>query len=108
MKVRLAEIDCPGQGQPYNRRAELFARGLCLGKMVTVWPATFDRSGQAWAHVMLPDGRCLNEELVRAGLAWQDSRYSQRADLAAMQKEARRAKRGLWSQENPQAPWQGR
>ncbi len=31
---------------------------------------TYDKSGNLLAYVFLPDGSMLNEELVRAGLAW--------------------------------------
>lgn len=108
VKVRLAEVACPALGQPYGPEAEQRTRGLCLGEVVTVWPVTFDLSGQAWAHVILRDGNCLNDELVRAGLAWQDKRFSRRANLAAMEEKARRAKRGLWSDPKSVPPWRWR
>ena len=105
IKVRLTKIACPKHDQPYGQEAKQFTRDFCLGKTVTVWPVTFDRTGQAWAGVVLQDGRYLNQELVRAGLAWQDKRYSKSAELAAMEEEARRAKRGLWSDPKPVPPW---
>lgn len=105
IKVRLRSIVCPKHDQPYGQEAKKFTRDICLGKTVTVWPVTFDRSGQAWADVILPGGRWLNQELVRAGLAWQDKRYSRGAKLASAEDEARKSKRGLWSDPKPVPPW---
>ncbi len=50
------------------------------------------------ARVILPDGKILNEELVRAGMACQYKHYSNDKHLAELEKEAREAKRGLWSE----------
>ena len=107
IKVRLRSIVCPKHDQPYGQEAKKFTRDICLGKTVTVWPVTFDRSGQAWADVILPGGRWLNQELVRAGLAWRqaDKRYSRGAKLASAEDEARKSKRGLWSDPKPVPPW---
>lgn len=105
VKVRLSKIVCPKQDQPYGQEAKQFTRDLCLGKIVTVWPVAFDRSGQAWADVILPGGRWLNKELVHTGLAWQGKRYSRGAELAAVEDEARKAKRGLWAQPDAVPPW---
>jgi hypothetical protein len=48
------------------------------------------------AEIILPDGRNLNRELVRAGLAWWYQRYARRETvLQDLEQEARDAKRGL-------------
>jgi endonuclease YncB( thermonuclease family) len=48
------------------------------------------------AEIILPDGRNLNRELVRAGLAWWYQRYARRETvLQNLEQEARDAKRGL-------------
>ncbi|BEQ13126.1 thermonuclease family protein [Desulfoferula mesophila] len=108
VKVRLAEIDSPEKRQPYGQAPKRFTSDLCFGMVVTVKPPTTDRYGRVVAHVRIPDGRNLNEELVRAGLAWQYKRYSKSAKLAALEAEARKAKRGLWSEPNPVPPWEWR
>jgi endonuclease YncB( thermonuclease family) len=108
VKIRLAEIDCPEKHQSYGQAAKRFTSDFCFGKEVTVKPATIDRYGRVVAHVMTQDSRNLNEELVRAGLAWQYRRYSKSAKLAALEVEAREAKRGLWSEPDPVPPWQWR
>ena len=55
-----------------------------------------DRYGRTVAEIILPDGRNLNQELVRAG--WRDG-YRQFAKrntvLPALEQKARAAKRGV-------------
>ncbi len=55
--------------------------------------------------VLLPDGRSLNHELVRAGLAWMYRRYINDQSLSDLEEEARVARRGLWATLNPVPPW---
>lgn len=43
--------------------------------------------------------------LVEAGLAWHFTRYSSDPKLAAAEREARAARRGLWQDASPMAPW---
>ncbi len=50
-------------------------------------------------------GRDLSLELVEAGLAWHYHRKLQDPALAKAENEARQADRGLWSDQNPIAPW---
>ena len=57
------------------------------------------------------DGECLNEELVRAGHAWVYQRYCSIHVCDHWQKlerRARQADKGLWSQSDPVPPWDWR
>jgi endonuclease YncB( thermonuclease family) len=105
VRVRLADIDCPEKGQPFGRKAKQATSDLCFGEMVRVRGERKDRNGRLLGEVILPDGRCLNEELIRLGYAWWFERYSTRIALQAIQSEARDARRGLWAEENPVPPW---
>ena len=67
-----------------------------------------DRNGRLLGEVVLPDGRSLNQELVRAGYAWWFRKYSRDVRLARLEEEARQDRRGLWATEAPQAPWEYR
>lgn len=58
--------------------------------------------------MLLPDGRSLNQELVRQGYAWWYRKYSKDERLAKLESEARAAKRGLRSAPNPTPPWDWR
>jgi len=108
IKVRLSEIDCPESGQPFGARAKQLTSDLCFGKVVTVKPTDMDRYGRIVAHVILPDKRNLNEEIVKSGLAWQYKRYSKSQRLERLEAEARKAKIGIWSMPNPIPPWDWR
>src|SRR5436305_14660114 len=70
VKVRLFGIDCPETGQDFGSRAKGATSEMAFGKVVTVHPRRNDRYGRTVADVVLPDGRTLNHELVRRGLAW--------------------------------------
>jgi micrococcal nuclease len=107
-RVRLHGIDCPETGQPYGSTAKQFVSEMVFGKDVTVKDYGLDstRSKRTLGDIVLPDGRVVNEELLRAGLAWWYRKYvPNREDLAALEEEARTAKRGLWADPNPVPPW---
>jgi endonuclease YncB( thermonuclease family) len=108
-KIRLAGIDAPETGQDFGSRAKKAASELAFGKDVTIQPEGKDRYGRTIATVILPDGRSLNRELVREGLAWWYRQYAPNdAELATLESEAKAAKRGLWSQPGAIAPWDWR
>ena len=67
-----------------------------------------DRYGRFVADVLLPDGKSLNRELVRAGLAWHYVRYSNDVTLARLESDARASRRGLWADTRPVPPWEFR
>jgi micrococcal nuclease len=74
--------------------------------LLTVEVRYIDRYKRTLAEIILPDGRNLNQDLVRAGLAWWYQRYARRETaLQDLEQEARDAKRGLWIDPNPVAPW---
>jgi micrococcal nuclease len=104
-KVRVNGIDCPELGQPFGRNARQYASGLIFGRIVTVSVFGRDRYGRTIGDATLADGRILSREMVRAGLAWQYTQYSKDKVLAALEKEARASKRGLWADARPVAPW---
>jgi micrococcal nuclease len=53
-------------------------------------------------------GQDVGQQLVAAGLAWHYTRYSDDAGLAAAEREARAARRGLWADREPVLPWEWR
>ncbi len=105
VKIRLAGIDCPEKEQPFGERAKEFTEEFCLGKKVTVTGKGADRYGRILGEVILPDGRVLNEELLRAGLAWWYRKLAPgNFSYEKLEREAREAGRGLW----PAPPWEFR
>src|ERR1700730_10673810 len=75
-RIRLWGIDCPESKQPFGTRAKQFTGDVTFGQTVTVRVGDIDRYKRAEADILLPDGRNLNQELVRAGFAWWFERYA--------------------------------
>ncbi len=108
-RIRLHGIDCPEKRQAFGNRAKQFTSTLVFGKTVTVQFVDRDRYGRTVAEVLLPDGRSLNRELVRAGFAWWYWRYAPDDEtLAQLEREARGAQRGLWADPHAVPPWEWR
>lgn len=51
------------------------------------------------------DGVNVNAEMIRQGLAWHFLKYSKSDAFDELESEAREAKRGLWADADPTAPW---
>ena len=77
VRIRLYGVDCPETGQDFGSRAKQFTSELAFGKIVKVVPRATDRYGRIVADVVLPDGRVLNDELIKAGLAWWYRQHAQ-------------------------------
>ncbi len=107
-RIRLHGIDCPERRQAFGKRAKQFTSTLVFGETVTVQVVDRDRYGRTVGVVLLPDGRSLNHELVRAGLAWMYRRYTNDQSLSDLEEEARVARRGLWADAEPVPPWEWR
>jgi len=107
-RVRLLGIDCPEKRQAFGRRAKQFTAAMAMGKTVTIETAGRDRYGRILGTVILPDGRNLNRELVKEGLAWCYRYYSLDGSLGQLEAEAQAARRGLWRESHPVAPWEFR
>jgi micrococcal nuclease len=107
-QVRLNGIDCPEKKQPFGTRAKQFTSAQSFAKEVTVRQSGRDRYGRTLAEVILPDGRSLNRELLKAGLAWWFRKYSKDVSLGDLEDEARLTKRGLWADSDPVPPWEWR
>jgi endonuclease YncB( thermonuclease family) len=106
--VRLLGVDAPEKRQAYGDRARRFTAELAFDRTVTVQTSGRDRNGRVLGEVVLPDGRSLSQELVRAGYAWWFRKYSRDGRLARLEEEARQDRRGLWADAAPQAPWEYR
>lgn len=108
-KVRLADIDAPELGQPFGRPAKRLLEDLALKKIVRVNYAYVDKYKRLIGQAFLRDGKMLNEESLKAGLAWHyrvKSPHS--AFLEKMEYKAWKKNMGLWVQENPIPPWEFR
>jgi endonuclease YncB( thermonuclease family) len=106
-KIRLYGIDAPEKGQAFGNRAKQFVAAPAFGKEVEVEVKDRDRYGRTVADVILPDGRNLNHEIVKAGFAWWYRKYAPKdTELERLESKARQAKRGLWVDPHPVPPWE--
>lgn len=108
-KIRLNGVDCPESSQAFGTQAKKFTSDACFGKLVQVELSGTDRYGRHIGNVTLPDGKNLNQELVKAGMAWWYEQYAPNdSTLKKLQEDAKTAKTGLWADANPIAPWEFR
>lgn len=109
VKVRLFGIDAPEKGQAFGQRSKQFASEAAFSKTVTIVEHGMDKYGRTLGDVILPDGSNLNQELVRAGLAWWYRRYAPNdATMQELEQHARAEKAGLWVDKEPVPPWEWR
>jgi len=106
--VRLFGVDAPESDQPYGSESTQAARRYLSDTRIRVLVRETGAYGRTIARVHV-QGRSLAELLVRDGLAWHSDRYApNETDLARLERQARNANRGLWSEENPVPPWDWR
>lgn len=104
-RIRLNGIDAPEKGQDYGPQAKQFVEELLTRQKVSIETKGLDKHERSIGDVWLSDGRQLNKELVKAGLAWWYCQYSSDLSLKDLEQEARDAKRGLWHARVPIPPW---
>lgn len=104
-KVRMQGIDAPEKAQAFGQASKRHLSGLVFGKTITVDARGQDKYRRTLGAVIL-GGRDINAQMVHDGYAWAYLRYSQ--DYAAAESEARQARRGLWADADPVAPWEFR
>jgi endonuclease YncB( thermonuclease family) len=95
VRVQLAGISAPRQGEPFGLRSRQSLVQLCGGEIATVELKGTDRNGRALGRVTC-GGANAGAEQVRRGFA-RLAEGSAEAELAAIEAEARSAHRGLWS-----------
>ena len=110
-KIRLYGIDTPEKRQAFGRKAKLFTSNMVFGKDVRVSPIVKDFYERTVGFVYLQDGRCLNEEIIRAGLAWVYTKYCKKDicdDWRTLEQLSRQGMHGLWTNPDPVPPWKFR
>ena len=108
--VRIAGIDSPEKSQPHADAArDHLAQLLALGS-IEILPIKTDPFGRQVSRVHAR-GQDVALRQLQAGLAWHFVRYAgeqppdERERYALAEREARLARRGLWADPHPQAPW---
>ena len=104
VRVRLFGIDAPEHGQPFASRARESLSELAHGRDADVDERGRDTYGRVLGRVRVA-GVDVNAEQVRRGYAWVFRRYTRDPVLLALEDDARAARRGLWRDAAPVAPW---
>lgn len=108
VEVQLEGTDAPEFKQDYGKEAtEELKKMLHTDKPVKVTWRSADNFGRILGHVYQGD-KHVNLEMIRRGASWHFKRYNKDEELAKAETEAREAKRGLWQQGDPTAPWDWR
>lgn len=108
IKIRVANIDCPENKQPFASKAKQFTLNQVFSKDVTLHYLKKDRYGRYICNVIYNDSLSLSEELLKNGFAWHYIKYSNDRRLQALEDQARKLKIGLWQDSNPIPPWEWR
>ena len=106
LKICLAEIDAPEIDQPYGIEAQRVICSMVCGRIVDIEPR--GRSYDRLVGLIRVQGVDTSEAMVRAGAAWDYSRYDYDRAMPGIEAEARRAGRGLWANRVAVAPWDWR
>lgn len=111
--VRLAGIDAPERGQAFGQVARRHLMDMLLGQSVEVEWHKRDRYGRLVGKVHW-SGVDANLAQVEAGVAWHYTAYEaeqsehDRVVYSLAQRTAKEARRGLWRESDPVAPWEWR
>lgn len=112
-KIRLAGIDAPEKKQAFGNVSRLSLEQLVAGKAVRVETDKIDRYGRA-VGVVLVGGLDANRAQLERGMAWWYRDYAREQSPADQltysraENSARAARRGLWTEKEPVAPWDWR
>ena len=109
-RIRLQGIDAPESHQAFGEQSRLNLSEMIFGKDVSVSYQKVDQYGRLVGKILL-DGKDINLEQVKAGMAWhykfyEDEQTPEDRDLyARAEAEARAAHLGLWQNPNPTEPY---
>lgn len=109
-KIRLAGIDAPEKGMPWSQKSKEALSDRVYRRTVTVEWQKQDRYGRLIGKILV-DGQDANLAQVANGMAWHYKDYQNEQTLddrlryAQAELDARNARRGLWTEPEPLAPW---
>ncbi|MFA7351673.1 MAG: thermonuclease family protein [Methylotenera sp.] len=104
IKIRLNAIDAPEKKQAFGNKSKESLANLCAGKDATVNVGGVDKYGRTIGELFC-QGKSANVHQVENGFAWVYRKYSNDANLIALEAEAKLNGRGLWFDPDPVAPW---
>jgi len=108
-RIRLEGIDAPESHQGFGSQSRKSLSEMVFGKDVTIVYEKTDQYGRLVGKILL-DGKDVNLEQVKAGMAWHYKEYQKeqtpedRELYARAEDEAHQARRGLWLDQEPVDP----
>ena len=103
--IRLAEVDCPENGQAFGNNAKKFTSDQVFGKNIIFYQVGKDRYGRSIAGIFYDGNKYLSREIVKAGFGWWYFKASKNTELQKLQDEAKEKKLGLWADTTAMSPW---
>lgn len=109
--IALYGIDCPENVQAYGNAGRYWVNMLVHGEVVRVVPIPPEKYREIPALIYFSNDRCLNRELIMAGLAWVDRSSCLLPECRQWRDDEARARKagvGLWKDKDPMPPWKWR
>lgn len=107
-RCRLYGIDAPESGQAWGQRAKQALSSMVFGRIVEVEVVGKpDRYNRLICRLQL-DGRDINLDMVKAGMAWTYTAYNRDRRYLLAQDAAIASKLGLWGDTDAVPPWEYR
>ena len=103
VKLRIEGIDAPESCQPGGQASRDAMIDLVYRKTVQVIPHGSDTYGRVLGRVEV-EGRDVGAEMVASGMAWAYSYRTNAGPYAALERQARRQKKGLFAHAQPMTP----
>lgn len=106
--LRLAEVDCPENGQAFGKNAKQFTSSQIFEKEIIFYRTGKDRYKRTIAKIFYKNDKYISAEIIKAGLGWWYYKASKNTELQRMQNRAKEKRLGLWSDKNAVSPWEFR
>ena len=105
LKIRINGIDAPEKKQAFGNKSKELLSSLIFGKRINIDVQSKDSYGRYIAYVYSPEGKDVALLMLHEGMAWHITKYDNNKMYSDAENVARKAKRGLWSESSPIAPW---
>lgn len=103
-EVQLEGLDAPELKQEFGKESsEALAKWIEKKELRISWKSK-DNFERLLAQVYVGETH-INSEMLKSGMAWHFKRYNKSEALAKLETEAKEAKKGLWKNSSPTAPW---
>lgn len=103
--LRLAEVDCPENRQPFGKNAKQFTSSKVFGKNIIFYRISKDRYRRTVAKIFYDKDKYLSAKIIKSGFGWWYYKASKNFKLKDDEILARSKKLGLWSDKDAVAPW---